>query len=261
MKQPVLSMWLRLAKDSPETMLHIRYVGQTTGRTAWARAMEDLNTSSNGGLASNFWKAVGRVDYRDKIQVFELTAAQVDPEFVPKDDIDLREQSVIALFRNGILNTQAGGTGLIYAPPTGADAAFTSLQTDMLVQLSRTALNASSSAKVTEYGHLIQNFANTHDELRLLFTDVVRERLTDQARLASIDVTGQGLLLMVGSDPQSRCFQEQTPFFAGGSPTEELVVRVLNQLASWEIRNNTALPSSPESLCGKLTPTPRFLVH
>jgi hypothetical protein len=127
--------WLKRLDSMKDTAyVTLRYCGQTKNRP-WDRHVSDIYSTSLSGFLAGFFKALGKYCS----EVFASAAVQVVVDAstelaLASAHLNLREQVLIALFGDGVLNLQAGGNNVMTF--TNEDQAlFVSLRTDTVRSL------------------------------------------------------------------------------------------------------------------------------
>lgn len=130
MELDILFIWLELIDgQAPDATVFVRYCGATSGFTTWQRHQGDLRGRSRGFMF-RFFQATRSFcpEVIEAAEVHALTDANIDFE-ADQEWIDLREQSIIALFSiDYLLNVQAGGHRRQYEPDAEDELLFTDLQ-------------------------------------------------------------------------------------------------------------------------------------
>ena len=127
--------WLKRLDSMEDTAyVTLRYCGQTRNRP-WDRHVSDIYSTFLSDFLARFFKALGRycseVLASAAVQVFVDAGAELA---LASAHLNLREQVLIALFGDGVLNLQAGGKNVMTF--TNEDQAlFVSLRTDTVRSL------------------------------------------------------------------------------------------------------------------------------
>jgi hypothetical protein len=152
--------------------------------------------------------------------------------------VDLREQVLIALFGNGVLNTEFGGKDVIVL--TGKDQAiFDTLRTDTvgrLVQLRSCSKDVEKD--LSKYAQLAREYAQgnpgtSKGQAKHIFTKKTEEMLVSQGT-PRVLLDGSAVLVSIGSDIGDTHAHDDQPFFRSGGRTAEVVSEVYNHFAHWE---------------------------
>jgi hypothetical protein len=230
----------RIEPLSDITYVTLRYCGQTSGRP-WERHWPDLYKSSLKTWLAQFHKTVGMMcpGVLTSVTVHTVTGAQL---IIPlaAETLDLREQALIALFGDNVLNTEFGGKNIIVL--TEEDhSAFNALRTDF-VSLSKKLLNPSNNglSRIEQYSKAVQAYASktptttTGDgKVKHSFTNETAEMIATQGTFRVLS-DGAAFMVTFGSDIGDTHEEDDNSFFEAGGRSADIVCYIYNHFAHWE---------------------------
>lgn len=124
----------RLELLNASEQVELRYCGQVSGhKRPWERHLSDIYDKSLKTWFAQFIKTVGMIalDTLKTSQVHTIERAY-SAVGLSDDVVDLREQILIALFGDSVLNSEFGGKNMMILTKADQDA-FDSLKTNFLV--------------------------------------------------------------------------------------------------------------------------------
>ena len=190
--------------DDWEPIVTVRYCGQTKNNP-WDRHVSDIYSTSLSGFLSRFFKEVNRMDCSilATASVHTVIGAGTNVPLAG-DYTDVREQALIALFGDGVLNIEAGGKDTIVM--TDHDqSVFLSLGTATadLIQSSIWTSSNNLKNKIHRYASDIQEYVQENPSTRgggkYVFTAQVFDFIREQAFPRTLP-NGIHVFLTVASD-------------------------------------------------------------
>ncbi|KAJ4381876.1 hypothetical protein N0V86_003243 [Didymella sp. IMI 355093] len=229
-------------ENDDDTIFTLRYCGQTKG-SPWERHTGDMYSSLETFLG-RFMVLLGQSDEGKKVlhdvKVHTVAGAI---EYVSQDRADLREQIVIALFRDCLLNTQTGGKDVIIIYNDDRRA-FELLHTSTgrLLQSQTRPCTTEELAEIERYGRRIRRYVgkNPSTTQGRVFNDHVEAMIVRQATPAMLP-NGSALMVTIASDLGQDHDALEDTFWEAGGRSAETVGRIYNFFAAWE--GATALES------------------
>jgi len=115
---------------------YIRYVGQTKGQRGYDRMIQDRSNAPAFGRT--FLRHTERYfpDVIRDCKIQEFSSATIEVPNIDPRVADLREQVIIHIFNQGLLNVATGGTRLDFRPSSEDETAFVLLRTRVTTRLS-----------------------------------------------------------------------------------------------------------------------------
>lgn len=240
-----LFQWIERIRDVKENKAtYIRYCGQTTGKTSFHRHRKDLNYTS-GSFKIRFLQTT-RTLYPEVIErtiVQELIDAEV---IIPVDQsiIDLREQTVIGLFENGSLNTEAGGLGIVFEPSVEDRKSFWELGTRVTCLLTSrtTACSQKVLSDVRLYACQARSYANNYPISTGSHIGHFSKELEDivyEDAIPNVLRNGWTPMVTIGSDIAVDRYKNPVRFFWCPGRGPQLAASTLSYFCSWEQSHTT----------------------
>jgi hypothetical protein len=234
--------WLeRLEHLDDHAYVTLRYCGQTKNKP-WDRHVSDIYSTSLSGFLARFFRTVAlycpEVLSRATVQVVRLAGLEVKLHAAL---VNLREQVLIALFGDGVLNAQPGGKDVMKFTEEDRTA-FLSLQSDTAKLLENHTQKCSSTmqAAITEYIDEVQRYVGENSSTRggnkYPFTSKVKNMLLQQAiPVVLSDPHPYTIMVTLGSDIGELHENHQSPFFEAGGRAADAAASCYNHFVHWEL--------------------------
>jgi hypothetical protein len=238
MNTRVFSWMERIEALDGNTYLTLRYCGQSQNRP-WDRHVSDIYSKSLKSFMGQFLKTVGMLcpDVLKNATVHTVTKAastlQLDADY-----LDLKEQVLIALFGDGVLNTEIGGKNSIILVQEDKDL-FTTLNTTTVELLQTThQCPATLRTKLQQYAKSVRryvedNAATTSGKLKNRFSDVTENMLVYQGTPRVLS-DGSAVMVSLGSDLGDTHENEEGTFFEAGGRASDAITCIYNHFGQWE---------------------------
>jgi hypothetical protein len=234
--------WLeRLEYLDNHAYVTLRYCGQTKNRP-WDRHVSDIYSTSLSGFLPRFFKTVAlycpEVLSKASVQVVRLAGLEVK---LHPAHVNLREQVLIALFGDGVLNAQAGGKDV--SKFTEEDrTAFLSLESDTtnLLEAHTQKCPPAMQASIGQYIAQIQSYVETNPSTRggvkYAFNDQIKNMLSQQAMPVVLSKSYQcAVMVTIGSDIGELHENHQARFFEAGGRAADAAASCYNHFVHWEL--------------------------
>ncbi|CAN9092100.1 unnamed protein product [Alternaria alternata] len=219
----------------------LRYIGQSKNKP-WDRHSSDIYSKSLRSFMNRFLKTVGMVCpavlEQAVVHVFTNASATGGAPLGP-NIIELHEQVLIALFGDGVLNTEAGGNDMVALTKEDHEI-FKSLGTQTISALQFTKeISTTSQQALLRYAKDVRTYVNQHPTTtkgkskRHEFTDTTESMLVRQGTPRVLP-DGSAVMVTLGSDLGDTHDDDEAPFFEAGGRSAELVEVLYNNFAYWE---------------------------
>jgi hypothetical protein len=155
-----------------------------------------------------------------------------------QDLLDTREQALIALFGDGVLNTEHGGKDIITLNSNDQDV-FDTLQTTTLTQLAQTKpCPPFKMQHLRDYAKNVRTYiehnpTTTQGKTRHKFSQATESMLVKQGTFRRL-VDGSALMVSLGSDLGDTHGDEENPFFEAGGRSADVATTLYNHFGHWE---------------------------
>jgi hypothetical protein len=236
---PRIFSWMeRIEALDGNTYLTLRYCGQSQNRP-WDRHVSDIYSKSLKSFLGQFLKTVGMLcpDVLKNATVHTVTKAtstlQLDAAY-----LDLREQVLIALLGDGVLNTEIGGKNPIVLVQEDKDI-FAGLNT-ATVELLQTTNQCPTTlrSKLQQYARSVrtyveQNPATTSGKIKNRFSDTTQDMLVSQGTPRVLS-DGSAVMVSLGSDLGDTHENDESTFFEAGGRASDAVTIIYNHFGQWE---------------------------
>lgn len=239
---PKSFVWIeRLEPEHHEAEIHLRYCGMTTGMNAYQRHDRDIHHFYKPSSFMNFLHVTDSL-YPDIVQsakVQEFCKATFEFNATRKTHMSLREQMIIAIFGDSVLNTEAGGSDNPWTPGTDDREIFRSLMTNVKAALpaNTTVCDASHRANVLQYAGDCQKYANsnafTTGAEKYTFTNALKEVTREQGLFRTMK-NGFGILSTISSDRPIQMTRNPRNFWIEKSRATNFSASTINYFGAWE---------------------------
>jgi hypothetical protein len=233
----------RIAEEEDGAVYTLRYCGQTTG-SPWERHRGDMYNQLQT-FFGRFLRVLGQSAQGVKVlsgaKVHTVSNALVQAS---SETSDLREQILIALFGDGVLNTQAGGKDVITLFKEDRDN-FDRLKTNTLRLLETETRVCTQTEMETlhDYSHSVRKYVDKNPTTTGSghFTDRTEATILHQATPSVLISSGAAIMVTIGSDLGEEHGNDEDTFWYAGGRSADAVTRIYNFFSSWE--GPTALES------------------
>ncbi|RAR06499.1 hypothetical protein DDE82_003320 [Stemphylium lycopersici] len=234
----------RLQEMEDNDYVTLRYCGQTSGvDRPWERHVSDIYKTSLKTWLAQFHKTLGLInnDIISGILVHAVyKACSAEGVRLSPDIVDLREQILIALFGDGVLNTEFGGKDIIVLTPDHHQA-FDFLKTNFVKQITSTGhCPTTMKSSLRKYARKVMQYAKSHPttttgegKTRHSFSDETKAMLVEQG-MSRVMSDGSAIMVSVGSDLGDTHEDDDKAFFQAGGRSADVVKYVYNHFAHWE---------------------------
>jgi hypothetical protein len=236
---PRIFAWLeRIEGISDNAYFTLRYCGQSQNKP-WDRHVSDIYSKSLKSFLGQFLKTVGMMcsDVLSSATVHVVAKAstklQLDPEI-----LDLREQTLIALFGDGVLNTEVGGKDIVVLSEED-HTLFLLLGTDTTNLLKSTqSCPTPIRSKLMAYARAVRSYVDAHPttvagKAKRTFSQKTERMIYDQGTF-SILSDGSAVMVSLGSDIGDTHEEDDSTFFEAGGRAADVVTAVYNHFGYWE---------------------------
>lgn len=231
--------WLqRFEGKDDNSYVTLRYCGQTKNKP-WGRHVSDIYSTSLSEFLGRFFKLLGKrcPDVLSSATVQTVVRASTELP-LSYTHLNFREQVLIALFGDGVLNLQARGKNLMSF--TDEDqTTFFSLGSDTVTLLEKhtqacsSATAASVAQYITDVGKYVGANPSTKGQKKHAFTDAVQYILLRQA-IPSVIPNHSAIMVTLGSDVGELHKNHEDEFFQAGGQAANSAAVCYNYFATWE---------------------------
>jgi hypothetical protein len=235
-------VWLeRIDEMSDIAYMTLRYCGQSKNRP-WDRHVSDVYSTSLRSFLGQFLKTIGlicpSVLESARVQVVVHASATFGMPMGPNMQ-DLNEQVLIALFGDGVLNSEAGGHDTIALTQEDRDI-FDALQTRTIsaLKLARPC-SLVTQQELRRYARDVRAYVSRNptttkgQSKRHQFSDTTESMLVKQGTPLVLS-NDSAAMVTLGSDLGDTHEEDDVPFFEAGGRSADLVTTMYNNFAHWE---------------------------
>jgi hypothetical protein len=207
----------------------------------WDRHVSDIYKIFLNTWLAQFHKTVGMMcpSVLASATVHTVKGAEF-PVSLPADIFDVREQALIALFGDGVLNTEFGGKDIVVLAEED-HSAFNTLDTNF-VPLIKKAKDAPVSVltAIRQYSKAVQDYASKNPttttgagKAKHSFSATTARMIFDQSTPKVLS-DNAAILVSLGSDLGDTHEDDDSSFFEAGGRSADLVSYVYNNFGHWE---------------------------
>ncbi|KAJ9602454.1 hypothetical protein H2200_012996 [Cladophialophora chaetospira] len=244
---PKAKTWLRLLERKPDHQpIFLRYCGEVSSKSPWARHLDALRSDVQGPLKKIFLTT--KLLYPEilaGISIFEVVRGRVTFK-ASHELVSLREQSLIALMGHpSLLNVQTGGVYVELSVALEDADAYDKLQMRTVDRLrsGTRALSPEALRALGDYADSVQEYANTNPHSTgtsvFTFTDHYRDVIYEQAIPVIMQKQGYTPLVTIGHDPTLDTFRSASSFYESDNLTRRNWEKLINLFASLETASGT----------------------
>ncbi|KAF1843744.1 uncharacterized protein K460DRAFT_408067 [Cucurbitaria berberidis CBS 394.84] len=232
-------LWLqRMDNEDDNAYVILRYCGQTKNRP-WDRHVSDTYSTSLSGLFDHFLKKLGQRCCAVLTEALVQVVVDASTELhLPVAQLNLREQVLIAIFGDGVLNLQSGGKDFMGFNDED-QVAFVSIQSDTIRLLQQHARPCSQAMKdgISQYASEVRKYVeanpSTRGDEKRPFTEKVENMIQRQVT-PSVLASASAIMVTLGSDIGEKHEDEEDTFFEAGGRAAEAATACYNYFSTWE---------------------------
>jgi hypothetical protein len=238
---PHIFYWMERVQDMADvSYVTLRYIGQTKNKP-WDRHQSDIYSVSLRSFLGHFLRTAGMVcpwvlQQAKVFVVSEASSSHGAP--MSQDHIDAQEQALIALFGDGVLNTDYGGKEVIALTNDDRDV-FVTLQSSTIKELTK--LRQCAPFKMQSLrnyaghvrGYVQNNRTTTQGKKDHKFTQATERMLSLQGAWRTLQ-DGSAVMVSLGSDLGDTHEDGTKPFFESGGRSAEIATLLYNHFGHWE---------------------------
>ncbi|KAH6637892.1 hypothetical protein C7974DRAFT_149749 [Boeremia exigua] len=225
-----------------ETIFTLRYCGQTKD-SPWVRHTSDMYSSIET-FFGRFMLSLGQSEEGRKVlRAIKVHSVAGAIETVSREQADLREQILIAMFRDCSLNTQAGGKDVITLyNEDRRNFELLQSQTIALLYSQTRSCTAAETEDIRKYASDVRRYVdkNPSTTKNKAFNEHTEAMIRDQGTPSMLP-NGSAVMVTVASDLGEGHDSSEDSFWEAGGRSAEAVGYIYNHFASWE--GPTALES------------------
>ncbi|KAJ4316457.1 hypothetical protein N0V94_005448 [Neodidymelliopsis sp. IMI 364377] len=240
MNRNLYAWWEMVTQMKDSDTVTLRYIGQT-GRDPWARHRSDVYSTSLRSFLGRFY-ATSYTHCKRVVQearIFEFRDARAF-KGTSQDLQDMFEQALIAVFGDGVLNTDAGGKNGFITLINNDKVTFDMLRTNTAAKLDKLApCSEASIQKLKAYAREVAKYVNNNPTTREgyrskhTFSAATEQMLVDQGAFQQLP-DGSAAMVFFGSDLGDNHEEDEKQFFEAGGRTADVVSVLLNFFGYWE---------------------------
>lgn len=245
--------WERVRVMQPSDMIIFRYCGQTKNEP-WDRHKDDVYSTSLKTFLSRFILTLNAVDPQLLVnaKVYEVVSAR-SPKNSSQELKDITEQTLIAMFGDGLLNTEFGGKDVITLTDRNRDV-FKLLNSNTSAKLkpmpkkdasgniippALTPCTEEAQGKLETWATAVETYVSENEttckgaNTMHQFTNVTKDMLMAQGKFQQLP-DGSTVLVQLGSDLGDEHEDDELPFFEAGGRSADVLTINFNHFVFWE---------------------------
>lgn len=238
---PRIFAWMERIEShdvSDNQYLTLRYCGQSRNKP-WDRHVSDIYSKSLKTFLAQFLKTLSMI-CPDVLSSSSIHTVIMATSTVPlgADILDIREQVLISLFGDSVLNTEVGGKDVIVLTEDD-QTLFDALRTNTVADLKRTKPCSSRTLdQLRVYAKEVCHYANENSSTTLgkssrRMTARTEQMLIDQGTPTCLR-DGSAVMVTLGSNLGDDHDDEEESFFKAGGRSADAVSLVYNHFGHWE---------------------------